>query len=156
MAPRINYKSRLKNFISNNPELVGEYEALPSALPIEYCFDEIINVWQKLLSIDVTLDANKSLKDAFQNAIHHNINIVDSLDDMTRESINNGGSLNSTQQYFKEINDIYNKHNNDYNIEYCPENRDKLIEMNLKAVISIAKKYQGLGLTLQELISAGN
>ena len=156
MAPRINYKSRLRNFISNNPELVGEYEALPSALPIEYCFDEIINVWQKLLSIDVTLDANKSLKDAFQNAIHYNINIIDSLDDMTRESINNGRSLNSTQQYFKEINDIYNKHNNDYNIEYCPENRDKLIEMNLKAVISIAKKYQGLGLTLQELISAGN
>jgi RNA polymerase sigma factor (sigma-70 family) len=28
--------------------------------------------------------------------------------------------------------------------------------MNLKAVISIAKRYQGLGLSLQELISAGN
>ena len=33
------------------------------------------------------------------------------------------------------------------------KNRNKLIEMNLKAVISIAKRYQGLGLTLQELIS---
>ena len=28
--------------------------------------------------------------------------------------------------------------------------------MNLKAVVSIAKRYQGLGLSLQELISAGN
>jgi RNA polymerase primary sigma factor len=65
-------------------------------------------------------------------------------------------SNNSIQQYFKEINDIYNKHNNEYDIEYCPENRDKLIEMNLKTVISIAKKYQGLGLSLSELISAGN
>ena len=51
---------------------------------------------------------------------------------------------------------MYEKHNNDYNIEYCPENRNKLIEMNLKTVISIAKKYQGLGLSLNELISAGN
>jgi RNA polymerase primary sigma factor len=65
-------------------------------------------------------------------------------------------SNNSTQQYFKEINEIYNKHDNNYNIEYCPENRNKLIEMNLKTVISIAKKYQGLGLSLNELISAGN
>jgi RNA polymerase sigma factor (sigma-70 family) len=63
---------------------------------------------------------------------------------------------NSIQQYFKEVGDIYARHNNDYNIEFCTENRDKLIEMNLKAVISIAKRYQGLGLSLQELISAGN
>ena len=65
-------------------------------------------------------------------------------------------ALDSTQQYFKDINDIYKRHGNDYNIEYCEENRNKLIEMNLKTVVSIAKKYQGLGLSLNELISAGN
>jgi DNA-directed RNA polymerase sigma subunit (sigma70/sigma32) len=51
---------------------------------------------------------------------------------------------------------VYNRNNNEFNIEFCQENRDKLIEMNLKTVISIAKRYQGLGLSLQELISAGN
>lgn len=65
-------------------------------------------------------------------------------------------TFDSTQQYFKDINDVYERHGNDYDIEYCPENRDKLIEMNLKSVVSIAKKYQGLGLSLNELISAGN
>lgn len=63
---------------------------------------------------------------------------------------------NNIQIYFKEINDIYTANNNDYDIEYCEENRDKLIEMNLKSVIHIAKKYVGLGVPLEDLISAGN
>lgn len=64
--------------------------------------------------------------------------------------------FDSTQQYFKDINNAYERNGNNYDIEYCEENRDKLIEMNLKTVVSIAKKYQGLGLSLNELISAGN
>lgn len=63
---------------------------------------------------------------------------------------------NIIQIYFKEINNVYKKNNNDYNIEYCAENRDKLISMNLKSVIYIAKKYVGLGVELEDLISAGN
>jgi DNA-directed RNA polymerase sigma subunit (sigma70/sigma32) len=65
-------------------------------------------------------------------------------------------SLGTTQIYFKEINDIYTRNNNNFDIEYCEENKDKLLSMNLKTVISIAKNYQGMGLTLPELISAGN
>jgi DNA-directed RNA polymerase sigma subunit (sigma70/sigma32) len=78
------------------------------------------------------------------------------LENLYNHYINDDKTTNITQQYFKEINEIYEKYDNDYDIEYCPENRNKLIEMNLKAVISIAKKYQGLGLSLEELISAGN
>lgn len=66
------------------------------------------------------------------------------------------GDKNIIQIYFKEINDIYKANNNDYNIEYCEENRDKLIQMNLKSVIHIAKKYVGLGVELEDLIGAGN
>lgn len=153
---KINYEVKLKNFVSNNAELIGEYESIDQAIPIEYCEVELLDVCQKLLKIDKSTDFNKSMKDAILNSIRYNMNIVDSFDLLINNAIVNSQTSNSTQQYFKEINDIYNKHNNEYNIEYCPENRDKLIEMNLKAVISIAKKYQGLGLTLQELISAGN
>ena len=153
---RVNYEAKLESFVSNNPDLIGEYESLDNSLPIEYCAIEVLDNCQRLLKVDKSLDFNKAMRDAFSNAIKYNINIIDSFETLISGALVESQSSNSTQQYFKEINDIYNKHNNDYDIEYCPENRDKLIEMNLKAVISIAKKYQGLGLTLQELISAGN
>lgn len=150
------YESKLASFISNNSELVGEYESLDYSAPIEYCDDEILEYVQKILKVDKSTDFNNILITALQNSIKYESPLIDSLDNILVTSINDSKSFNSTQQYFKEINEIYNKHNNDYNIEYCPENREKLIEMNLKAVISIAKKYQGLGLSLEELISAGN
>lgn len=150
-----NYKTKFDSFISNNADLIGEYESIENSLPIDYCQDEIISFSQKILKANKTLDFNSMLRDAFTNAIRCNINVIDSLEAIMVEASNNK-SISSTSQYFKEVNDIYNKHGNDYNIEYIPENRDKLIEMNLKTVISIAKRYQGLGLSLQELISAGN
>ena len=153
---RVNYETKLENFISNNLDLIGEYESIDNALPIEYCVPEVLDNCQRLLKIDKSLDFNKAMRDVLSTAIKYNINIIDSFETLISGAVVESQSSNSTQQYFKEINDIYNKHNNDYDIEYCPENREKLIEMNLKAVISIAKKYQGLGLTLQELISAGN
>ena len=153
--PRQSYGKRLENFISTNPELIGEYESLEIALPIEYCSEDILEWAQKLIKVDKTRDFNSALQDAFRRAIDDNISIVDSFELLISECQSNT-NLNSTQRYFKEIGEIYEKHNNDFDIEYCSENREKLIEMNLKAVISIAKKYQGLGLSLQELISAGN
>lgn len=150
-----NYDSKLEKFISANSELVGEYESLDCSIPLEYCSIDIIGAFNNLAKVDKTLDFNLTIKDALKKSIQYNQNILDSLESMKLNVIENQSS-NSLQQYFKEINDIYNRNNNDYNIEYCPENRDKLIEMNLKAVISIAKKYQGMGLTLPELISAGN
>lgn len=152
----LNHEDKLRNFISNNSDLIGEYESLNCAIPIEYCIDDVLDYSKRLLKVDKCSDFNKALRDALQNSIKNEINIIDSFEALINDSLLESQSTNSIQQYFREINDIYNKHNNDYNIEYCEENRDKLIEMNLKQVISIAKKYQGLGLTLQELISAGN
>lgn len=62
----------------------------------------------------------------------------------------------SLHKYFKEINKIYNDNDNNYDIEFTPENRDAILSMNLKSVIAIAKCYQGLGVDLEDLIGAGN
>lgn len=75
----------------------------------------------------------------------------------TEESVSvQGSERTNTQRYFAEVGRIYEQNNNDYNIEFTPENREKLIQMNLKGVIKIAKGYLGNGLTLDELICAGN
>lgn len=147
-------KSKFQKIIENNPELVAEYDAMGTNAPLEYSFEEIEVAFNNLKLIDKTADFSYVFKSALQNSVKYEQNIVDSIISISNEA--EESSQNSIQQYFKEIGDIYARNNNNYNIEFCPENRDKLIEMNLKAVISIAKRYQGLGLSLQELISAGN
>ena len=150
----INYEKKLQKFFLDNLNLITEYESIDSVIPVEYCMDDIIDSYFKFINKHKNIDFNTVVKEAFNIAVKNNVNIIDAFDLLSSSNIDS--SLNSIQHYFKEINNIYNRHNNDYNIEYCEENRDKLIEMNLKTVVSIAKKYQGLGLSLSELISAGN
>jgi DNA-directed RNA polymerase sigma subunit (sigma70/sigma32) len=147
--------SILGQFIENNESLINDYDMVDNSLPLEYCEDEIMNYCQRIMKNDKGINIQSVLVSALNTSIRYNINILDSLETIYKTNEAESTS-NITQQYFKEINNIYNKHHNNFNIEYCEENRNKLLEMNLKSVISIAKKYQGLGLTLQELISAGN
>lgn len=147
--------SKFQNLIDSNFELVSEYNSIDSNIPLEYSFEDVLEAYNTYKAVNRSADFLSTIRAALSNAIKYEQNIVDTLITMTADSLQDNPS-NSIQQYFKEVGDIYTKHNNDYNIEFCEENRDKLIEMNLKTVISIAKRYQGLGLSLQELISAGN
>jgi DNA-directed RNA polymerase sigma subunit (sigma70/sigma32) len=148
-------ETKFQQVIENNIDLVGEYNANDSNIPLEYCEEDIMAAYQTHRQINKNADFVSTFTTALYNAVKYEQNIIDAIEGLTQEVLSESPS-NSIQQYFKEIGNIYAKHNNDYNIEFCPENRDKLIEMNLKTVISVAKKYQGLGLSLQELISAGN
>lgn len=148
-------ETKFQQVIDNNLTLVGEYNANDNNIPLEYCEEDVITAYLAHKQVNKNADFVSTLTTALYNAVKFDQNIIDSIESLTQEMLSDTPS-NSIQQYFKEIGNIYAKHNNDYNIEFCLENRDKLIEMNLKTVISVAKKYQGLGLSLQELISAGN
>ena len=150
------YESKLQKFITDNIDLVAEYESIEYAIPLEYCSSDVLYLYQNILKVNKSVDFNTTIKTALKSTIKNNIPITDSLEAIMMTSSMDQTSTNSTQQYFKEINDIYTKNKNNYDIEYSEDNREKLIEMNLKSVISVAKKYQGLGLSLNELISAGN
>ena len=70
--------------------------------------------------------------------------------------------LNSTKQYFKEINEIPLLSAEEEK-QLCEEiskgneaAKKKLIESNLRLVVSVAKHYQNCGLSFQELIQEGN
>jgi RNA polymerase sigma factor (sigma-70 family) len=148
-------ESKFHSIIDSNYELVSSYNEIETNTPLEYAFDDVIDIYNVYKNFNKGADFAYTIQTALVNAVRYEQNIVDAIATMVSDSMSDKPS-NSIQQYFKEVGDIYSKYNNDYNIEFCEDNRDKLIEMNLKTVISIAKRYQGLGLTLQELISAGN
>lgn len=143
-------------FIENNTSLINEYESLENAISLDYCSDEITNIYNRMVKVDKTVNFNNVMSNAIKQSIKYNTSVLDSMETIFNEMCLGDQSLGTTQIYFKEINDIYTKNNNNFDIEYCEENKDKLLSMNLKTVISIAKNYQGMGLTLPELISAGN
>ena len=146
----------LIKFIENNTSLINEYESLENAISLDYCSDEITNIYNRMVKVDKTVNFNNVLSNAIKQSIKYNTSVLDSMETIFNEMCLGDQSLGTTQIYFKEINDIYTRNNNNFDIEYCEENKDKLLSMNLKTVISIAKNYQGMGLTLPELISAGN
>jgi RNA polymerase sigma factor (sigma-70 family) len=149
------FEKKLERFVSNNKELIEEYEDKTGDNFEEYVHD-LYHLYEKMIKVQSNTDMNILLQNLLYDAISNNNNILDSFDSAISRASVSDDSVNTLQQYFKELGKVYDKHNNDYDIVYCAENREKLIEMNLKTVISIAKGYQGLGLTLEELISAGN
>jgi DNA-directed RNA polymerase sigma subunit (sigma70/sigma32) len=144
-----------KKFLTKYEDLICEYENKLQEVLEDSEYD-IYNLFENLLKINKSVDFEEVMFTSLVNAIQQNLIITDSFNSIISQVTLDGQTLNSTQRYFREVNDIYDKNDNNFDIEYCEENRNKLIEMNLKSVIAIAKKYQGLGLTLEELISAGN
>lgn len=151
----IGLDGKFQQILNDYSDLVCAYNSVDTNIPLEYCYDDIVAAYDYYKKVDAHADFSYVFSNALQNAVKFEQNIIDALEQLTNDAVAMAPT-NSIQQYFKEIGEIYNKNNNNYDIEFCPENRNKLIEMNLKTVISIAKRYQGLGLSLQELISAGN
>ena len=143
------------SYLDKNEELAEEYQqALGEdlwSLPISEIEDQAYMLASKL---------QMSFSSILNNSINHAIETETPLLEVL-EGFNASDNLledgdSSIQKYFKEINKIYTENDNNYDIEYSPENRDRIISMNLKSVIAIAKCYQGLGIDFQDLISTGN
>lgn len=147
---------QLDDFIANNSELIGEYDSTEGTFPFDYCKEEILQKIQQILKVNKGSNFKNTLENALKSSIKYQEPVLDSLETVFKESISDTGGINITQTYFNEIGEIYKKYKGDPDMEYKPENRQKLIELNTKMVISVAKRYQGMGLSLPELISAGN
>lgn len=148
-------RSTFLDFVEKNEELVEEYEQTVGedlwSLPIQE-----IEELAAAIAFKLKIGFGSVLNNCVNLAIQNKESLLKVLSDLG----SNEGSVLSTdsslQKYFKEINDIYTKNNNEYDIPFTSENRELIINMNLKSVISIAKCYQGLGLDFQDLIGAGN
>lgn len=65
---------------------------------------------------------------------------------------------NNIDIYFNEVKREYILHpqGESDDLEFCYENRDVFIKNNLKLVVECARRYQNLGLPLEDLIQIGN
>lgn len=143
------------------PSLYEEYEVvLGSGTSDLLCeahevLEEIIKHNPKVRNAFVLNLMHKACEMSLDNGKSIITNLKSELYD--QYTINSGGGNQTIiQQYFKDVKTEYDREGMDGEIEYIQENRDKLIRQNLKSVIAIAKSYQGLGIPLEDLISAGN
>lgn len=152
------FQDALDAFIEENPEIVEEYNSIHE-IPVNQL------TYRLYKSVCPIIDSNKRrsvksiLMDLLPLALSSKMDLVsvaEDWNDMKENAPSSKEEKTALQIYFNEVKDIYDKNGNDYNIEYSKENRDKIIEMNLKSVISIAKKYKGLGVPMEDLIAAGN
>lgn len=148
-------RSTFVDFVDKNEDLAKEYEQMIGedlwSLPIQK-IEEIAGAIASKMKIGFSSVLNNCVNISIQTQTP----LLKVLSDLLKSDAEMFGSDSSLQKYFKEINQIYTQNNNDYDIPFTLENRDKIISMNLKSVIAIAKCYQGLGVDFQDLISAGN
>ena len=147
-------ENRWKKFIDTQLELIDEYEC--SGKYIDEHKYEILSIVDSIQKMSKQANFQQVLIQALQWAIRYDEEFLAGVRHMRGEYEKAGDEYNSLQSYFDEIGNIYRKNKDNFDIEYSAETRDDLLEMNLKMVISIAKRYQGLGLSMQELVSAGN
>lgn len=148
-------RSTFVDFVDKNEDLAKEYEQTIGedlwCLPIQK-IEEIAGAIASKMKIGFSSVLNNCVNISIQTQTP----LLKVLSNILKSDSSTFGNDSSLQKYFKEINQIYIQNNNDYDIPFTPENRDKIISMNLKSVIAIAKCYQGLGVDFQDLISAGN
>lgn len=152
------FQDALDLFIEDNPEVVEEYNSMHE-IPLNQL---TYRLYKSICSIH---DANPKrsvksiLMDLLPLAISSKmdlISIAEDWSDLKENAKESKEEKNALQIYFNDVKSVYDKNGNNYNIEYSKENRDKIIQMNLKSVIAIAKKYKGLGVPMEDLIAAGN
>jgi len=148
-------RSTFVDFMDKNDDLAEQYEQSVGedlwSLPIQEIEELTAAIASKL-----KIGFSSVLNNCINTAIKNETPLLKVLSDLGKSDSYSFATDSSLQKYFKEINTIYTKNNNNYDIPFCEENREKIISMNLKSVIAIAKCYQGLGVDFQDLISAGN
>ncbi len=151
-----NFREKLNKFIDDNPELVDEYNTI-NEVPLNNLCYKLHQVSESIRDKYPKISVGAMLSSVVPMAIAEKTSVLKVAEDVFDSGVlNREYGKAPLQIYFEDIKSAYMRNGNEYNIEYCEDNRDKLIEMNLKSVISIAKGFKGLGLPMEDLISAGN
>ena len=143
------FQEEFDKFQESNSDIIQIYESM------NRCLDNSYNELLKIVNKYKIINVQDFLYEAVNSANNNMTTVIDAAKAIG-STIKN--SKSTTEKYFDEVQSVYKKNNalDIKNIDLYETDPTKLIENNLKTVISIAKRYIGYGSSLDDLISAGN
>lgn len=146
------YEQEKGRFLSANEDMIEEYNCMTGT----WLLEDLDNTWRSLHASNPKLNPGTFFREA-RVILKNTRDGYDGVDipDLLMHSLQGEPSHAALQSYFDDVRKCYDDLP-DEPLEFTPENRDAIIKSNLKMVISTAKGYQNMGLSLAELISAGN
>ena len=147
------YEQENDAFMNEYADLVDEYNAASNS-DFE---DSLRDLYQDLLIKKPKLSPSsffREVKSAMRSAAG-NFESIDIINYLNCIFDDVGKPHTLLQNYFDDVKSVY-ENLPDEELEYCEENRDAILKSNLKMVIATAKKYRNRGLSLEDLIGAGN
>ena len=147
------YEQENDTFMNEYADLVDEYNAVSNS-DFE---DSLRDLYQDLLIKKPKLSPTsffREVKSAMRSAAG-NFESIDIINYLNCIFDDVGKPHTLLQNYFDDVKSVY-ENLPDEELEYCEENRDAILKSNLKMVIATAKKYRNRGLSLEDLIGAGN
>lgn len=141
---------RLDKVLAQDPDLSVQYTQTTNET-----LDDLVHDMFQLVQKNQIPDSDVEmvLRNSIRLAIATETSVLDILSMKEKIPTDITGSIG---KYFEDVGRVYERNDNDMNVAYCPENRNKLIEMNTKTVIYIAKQYRNKGVDFEDLIGAGN
>lgn len=147
------YEEENDVFIDIYSDLIDEYNEANGA----FLEDSLRELYRKISATNTKLTPAaffKEVKSVLKNA-DGNYQDIDIINYLTCIYDGDNKSHTLLQNYFDDVKYTYEQLPED-ELEYCEANRDAILKSNLKMVISIAKRYRNRGLSLEDLIGAGN
>ena len=153
--------SKINNFLDSVEDKIEDQEFFDAFSNIVYKDVKMIKDCAEASIVDFYIDTCKELLNKYEYEIYEKF--YDDLKLKTRNKlvdkyVSKATFDNNIDIYFNEVKREYILHpmGESEDMTFVPENRDVFIKNNLKLVIDCAKRYQNLGLPLDDLIQAGN
>lgn len=152
---------KINNFLDSVEDKIDDEQFFKQFESIVFLDVKRIKDCAESVIVDFYIDTCQNLLDKNEYEIYESF--YDELKQITRKKladkyVSKQSFDNNIDIYFNEVKREYILHpmGESEDMQFVPENRDIFIKNNLKLVIDCAKRYQNLGLPLEDLIQAGN
>ena len=153
--------NKINSFLDSVEDKIEDQEFFDTFNDIVYKDVKMIKDCAETSIVDFYINTCKELLNKYDYEIYEKF--YDDLKTKTRNKlvdkyVSKATFDNNIDIYFNEVKREYILHpmGESEDMAFVPENRDVFIKNNLKLVIDCAKRYQNLGLPLDDLIQAGN